>query len=279
MPLRKKQSQSLIDQASDALVAARPVIENAVATVVEGARDLSKDAAAGATVMAKETKTKAAPLIADGKVLAGEIADATREVAIPKAKTAAAAGAASAVGLAASGKEYAAAKVADVKGEPPKRKGSKFRKLLFWGTLAAAAGFVYQKLRPKPETDNWQSSYTPPASAGSTSSTTSATTGTRRPPVARTSPPASAPTSRSRPTTRWPGWRPRAPPVTTRVAPTPPRPSPTRSRSPTTSPPPTTRLTSSRSRTRAPRRSSRTSRATCVTDGRRACRLSSEQRV
>ena len=128
MPFRKKQSQSLIDQASDALVAARPVIENAVATVVEGARDLSKDAAAGATVMAKETKTKAAPLIADGKVLAGEIADATREVAIPKAKTAAAAGAASAVGLAASGKEYAAAKVADVKGEPPKRKGSKFRK-------------------------------------------------------------------------------------------------------------------------------------------------------
>ena len=178
MPFRKKQSQSLIDQASDALVAARPVIENAVATVVERARDLSKDAAAGATVMAKETKTKAAPLIADGKVLAGEIADATREVAIPKAKTAAAAGAASAVGLAASGKEYAAAKVADVKGEPPKRKGSKFRKLLFWGSLAAAAGFVYQKLRPKPETDNWQSAYTPPASAGSTSSTTSATTGT-----------------------------------------------------------------------------------------------------
>ena len=115
------------------------MIENAVATVVEEARDLSKDAAAGATVMAKEAQTKAAPLIADGKVLAGEIADATREVAIPKAKTAAAAGAASAVGLAASGKEYAAAKVADVKGEPPKRKGSKFRKLLFWGTLAAAA--------------------------------------------------------------------------------------------------------------------------------------------
>jgi hypothetical protein len=177
MPLRKKQSQSLIDQASDAVDAARPVIENAVATVVEQVRDLSKDAAAGATVMAKEAQSKAAPLIADGKVLAGEIADATREVAIPKAKTAAAAGAASAVGLAASGKEYAAAKVADVKGEPPKRKGSKFRKLLFWGSLAAAAGFVYQKLRPKPEIDNWQSSYTPPASAGSTSSTTSATTG------------------------------------------------------------------------------------------------------
>ena len=84
--------------------------------------------------------------------------------------------------LAAAGREIAAAKVAEVKGaevkgEPPKRKGSKLRKLLFWGTLAAAAGFIYQKIRPTPDTDNWQSAYTPPTSAGSTSSTTSATTG------------------------------------------------------------------------------------------------------
>jgi hypothetical protein len=169
MPFRKKKSliEQAREQASDVVDASLPVIESAVATMREQARDL-----------AKETKTKAGPLIADTKVLAGEIAEATREVAIPKAKTAVAAGAAGAATLAASGKELAANKVAEIKGEPPKRKGSKLRKLLFFGSIAAAAGFVYQKLRPKPETDNWQSAYTPPASAGSTSSTTSATTGT-----------------------------------------------------------------------------------------------------
>ena len=51
---------------------------------------------------------------------------------------------------------------------------SKVRKLLIFGTLAAAAGFAYNKLRGSGQADNWQSSYTPPASAG-TSSTTSAT--------------------------------------------------------------------------------------------------------
>jgi hypothetical protein len=178
--LRKKKSlvDRAVDSASDAVDAALPVIESAVTQVREQVRDLSKDAAAGAKDLAKDTRTKAAPLIADTKVLAGEIAEATREVAIPKAKSAAAAGAATAAGIAASGKELAAAKVAEVKGEPPKRKSRKFRKLLFWGSLAAAAGFVYQKIRPTPETDNWQSAYTPPTSAGSTSSTTSATTGT-----------------------------------------------------------------------------------------------------
>jgi hypothetical protein len=166
--LRKKKSlvDRAVDSASDAVDAALPVIENAVSQVREQVRDLSN-----------ETKTKAAPLIADTKELAGEIAEATREVAIPKAKTAAAAGAASAAGLAATGKELAAAKVAEIKGEPPKRKGSKLRKLLFFGSLVAAAGFIYQKIRPTPETDNWQSAYTPPTSAGSTSSTTSATSG------------------------------------------------------------------------------------------------------
>jgi hypothetical protein len=177
--LRKKKSlvDRAVDSASDAVDTARPVIENAVAQVREQVRDLSKEAAAGAKDLAKDTKTKAAPLIADTKLLASEIAEATREVAIPKAKTAVSASAAGAAELAASGKEIAAAKIAEVKGEKPQRKGGKLRKLLVFGTLAAAAGFVYNKLRPKPQADNWQSSYTPPASAGSTSSTTSATAG------------------------------------------------------------------------------------------------------
>lgn len=173
--LRKKKSllDRAVDSASDAVDAARPVIESAVTQV----RDLSKDAADQAKVIAKDTSTKAGPLLADTKVLASEIAEATREVAIPKAKTAAAAGVAGAATLAASGKDLAAAKVAEVKGEPEQKKGSKVRKLLIFGALTAAAGFAYNKLRGSGQADNWQSSYTPPASAG-TSSTTSATSAT-----------------------------------------------------------------------------------------------------
>jgi hypothetical protein len=172
--LRKKKSllDRAADSASDAVDAARPVIESAIIQV----RDLSKDAADQAKVLAKDTSTKAGPLLADTKVLASEIAEATREVAIPKAKTAAAAGVAGAASLAASGKDLASAKVAEVKGEPQQKKGSKVRKLLIFGALAAAAGFAYNKLRGSGQADNWQSSYTPPASAG-TSSTTSSTTG------------------------------------------------------------------------------------------------------
>jgi hypothetical protein len=171
--LRKKKSllDRAVDSASDAVDAARPVIESAVTQV----RDLSKDAADQAKVIAKDTSTKAGPLLADTKVLASEIADATREVAIPKAKSAAAAGVAGAASLAASGKDMASAKVAEVKGEPQQKKGSKLRKLLIFGTLAAAAGFAYNKLKGSGQADNWQSSYTPPASSG-TSTTTSATT-------------------------------------------------------------------------------------------------------
>jgi len=173
--LRKKKSllDRAVDSASDAVDAARPVIESAVTQV----RDLSKDAADQAKVIAKDTGTKAGPLLADTKELAAELAEATREVAIPKAKTAAAAGVAGAATLAASGKDLAAAKVAEVKGEPEQKKGSKVRKLLIFGAHAAAAGFAYNKLRGSGQADNWQSSYTPPASAG-TSSTTSATSAT-----------------------------------------------------------------------------------------------------
>jgi hypothetical protein len=176
--LRKKKSlvDRAVDSASDAVDAALPVIENALAQVREQVREVSKEAAEGALDLAKETKTKAAPLIADGKQLAAEIAEATKEVAIPKAKTAMAAGAAGAAELAASGKEIAAAKIAEVKGEEPAKKGGRLRKLLVFGSIAAALGFVYRKMRSNQQADNWQSSYTPPT-AGTTSSTTSATTG------------------------------------------------------------------------------------------------------
>ncbi len=176
MRLRKKKSliDQAIDQASVAVDAALPVIESAVTQVRDQVREFSKDAAEGARDLAKDTKVKAGPLMSEGRILAAEIAEATREVAIPKAKAGALAGADKAVELAATGRDLAAAKVAEAKGEPQKSKGSKLRKLLVFGSLAAAAGFLYQKMRPKPQVDNWQSSYTPPTS---TTSTTSATSG------------------------------------------------------------------------------------------------------
>jgi hypothetical protein len=168
MRLRKKKSllDQAIDQASDVVDAALPRIESAVSQAREQLREISKD-----------TKVKAAPLVAEGRSraadLAADLAETTREVAIPKAKAAALAGADRTAELAASGRDFAASKLAETKGEPPKRKGRKIRRLLVFGSLAAAAGFIYNKMRPQPQVDNWQSSYTPP-----TSTTTSSTTST-----------------------------------------------------------------------------------------------------
>jgi hypothetical protein len=180
MRLRKKKSliDQAIDQASDVVDAALPVIESAMTTMREQVREISKDAAEGARELAKDTKVKTAPLVAEGKILAAEIAEATREVAIPKAKAGALAGADKAVELASSGRDLAAAKLGEVKAEPQKPKGSKFRKLLVFGGLLAAAGFVANKLRGNKQADNWQSSYTPPTSTTSaTGSPTGVTTG------------------------------------------------------------------------------------------------------
>ncbi len=173
MRLRKKKSlfDQAIDQASDVVDAALPRIESAVSQVREQVREMSKDAAEGARDLAKDTKVKAGPLMAEGRSLASDLADATRDVAIPKAKAAALAGADRTAELAASGRDLANAKLAEVKGDPKPKKRSKLRKVLVLGSLAAAAGFIYNKMRAQPQADNWQSSYTPPTST--TSSTTS----------------------------------------------------------------------------------------------------------
>jgi len=180
MRLRKKKSliDQAIDQASDVVDAALPVIESAMTTMRDQVREISKEAAEGARELAKDTKVKAAPLVAEGKILAAEIAEATREVAIPKAKAGALAGADKAVELASTGRDLAAAKIGEVKAEPQKPKGSKFRKVLVFGGLLAAAGFAARKWRGTQQADNWQSSYTPPTSTTSaTGSSTGVTTG------------------------------------------------------------------------------------------------------
>jgi hypothetical protein len=164
MHVRKKKSliDQAIDQASDYMDAARPTIESAVDQIVE---------------LAAEARDKAGPLLAEGRVMATEKAAVAAELASQTA----ALGAERAADLASASRDYAAARVAEAKGEPQKSKGSKVRKLLIFGTVLAVGGVVVSKLKSKSEADNWHSSYVPPSSStGSTSpsSSTSSSTGT-----------------------------------------------------------------------------------------------------
>jgi hypothetical protein len=161
MPLRKNKSllDHAIDQASDYVDAARPAIESAVTT--------AKDQL---VVLAADTRDKAVPLLAEKASAAADLAS-----------QAASSGAVKAADLASASRDYAAAKVAEAKGEPQKTKGSRVRKVLIFGSLLAIAGFAVSKLKSKSEADNWHSSYVPPSSStGSTSpSSTSTSTGTK----------------------------------------------------------------------------------------------------
>jgi hypothetical protein len=155
MPLRK--NKSLLDQATDYVDAARPAIESAAST--------AKDQL---VVLAADTRDKALPLLA-------EKASAAADLASQKASS----GAVMAADLATASRDYAAAKVAEAKGEPQKTKGSKVRKVLIFGSLLAIAGFAVNKLKSKSEADNWHSSYVPPSSStGSTSPSSSSSAGT-----------------------------------------------------------------------------------------------------
>jgi hypothetical protein len=162
MHVRKKKSliDQAIDQASDYMDAARPAIESAVDQIVE---------------LASDARDKAGPILAEGRAMATEKAAVAAELASQKASI----GAERAAELASASRDYAAVKVAEAKGEPQKSKGSKVRKLLFFGTLLAVGGFVVSKLKSKSEADNWHSSYVPPSSStGSTSPSTSTGTST-----------------------------------------------------------------------------------------------------
>ena len=146
MGLRKKKSllDQAMDQASDYVDAAKPHVEAAYGS----ARDFVQDTAVPALIDAKDKATpvivdardkatsKAAPLIASGQALASEKATAAKTVAD--------------------------AKVAQLKGEPAPKKGSKLKKIVFFTALAGAVAFAAKKLQGgKAESNNWQSSYVP----------------------------------------------------------------------------------------------------------------------
>lgn len=122
--MRFGRKKSLMDRAHDYV---EQVAETVIPTL-ESALDQTREKAGPALADARE---RAKPLIEEGKARAAE------------------------------GRDLAAAKVAELKGEPEPAKGGKVKKVLFIGGLLAIAGLVFKKLTARPDSANWQASYVP----------------------------------------------------------------------------------------------------------------------
>lgn len=174
MALRKK--KSLLDQAADYVDTVRPQVESAVASALDAVEDFYENTARPALLDAKDkagptladARTKAAPYVAEARDRAAAVLADARDNAGPaladardKAAPLVASGAAKAGEVAAQAKEAADARVAQLRGEEKKKKGSKLKKLAIFAALAGAVGFVAKKLQGGGQADNWQSSYVP----------------------------------------------------------------------------------------------------------------------
>ncbi len=179
MAFRKK--KSLIDQAADYIDQVRPQVESAVASALDAAEDFYEKTARPALLDAKDkagpaladARDKAAPYVAEARERAtAALADA-REQAAPVV----ASSAARASELAAQAKEAADAQVAQLRGQPQKKKGGKLKKVALFAALAGAVGFVAKKLQGGGQSDNWQSSYVPTPAPAATPTPTPSTSG------------------------------------------------------------------------------------------------------
>jgi hypothetical protein len=178
MAFRKK--KSLLDQAADYIDQVRPQVESAVASALDAAEDFYEKTARPALADARDkagpaladARDKAAPYVADARERAAAALADAREQAAPLV----AQGASRASELAAQAKEAADAQVAQLRGEPKKKKGSKLKKVAIFAALAGAVGFIARKLQGGGQQDNWQSSYVPtPAPAAAPSPGASST--------------------------------------------------------------------------------------------------------
>lgn len=157
MGLRK--NKSLLDQASETVAQyadqVKPQVESAVAAAKEKAGPALADAKAKAAPALADAKAKAAPVLADAKAKAVPAVATGAALAADKI----AAGAALAADKASEASQAVSAKADEV--SKPKKKGGKLKKLLILTGIAAAAAFIAKKLQGSPESQNWQSSYTP----------------------------------------------------------------------------------------------------------------------
>ena len=203
MGLRPKKSR--LDQATDLVEGYVDSMRPHVQSAMESTRDFMHDTALPALNDAKEkagpaladAREKAAPVVADARVrAAAHLADA-REKAAPvvaearvraaeqiaeareKAAPVVAAGAAAAGEKAAAARVLADSKVAEIKGEQPKKKG-KLKRVLFLGLLAGGAAVVAKKLKGESTSDNWQSTYVPTPAPSAPSTPAAAASGSHK---------------------------------------------------------------------------------------------------
>lgn len=149
MGLRKK--KSLVDQASDYVVAVRPHVESAMETAGDFVRDTALPAL-------NDAREKAAPVIADARVKAAVGLAEARDKATPLV----AQGAAIAAERAAAARQVADAKVAQLTGAPEPKKKSKLKRFVLVAGVAGGVAAVAKKLQGgRSGADNWQSTYTP----------------------------------------------------------------------------------------------------------------------
>lgn len=170
--MRFGKKKTFIDHATELAESALESLESAYESAKETAGPVLSDARDRAVPLLDQGRALAAEKAADGRAYAAEKAAEGRALAAEKGAAAAAVarekaaeGRAIAVEQASSGKNLAAAKIARLKGEEPEPQGSKLKKLLLLTGLLAVAGFVAKTFRDRQATDNWESSYVPPAPA------------------------------------------------------------------------------------------------------------------
>ncbi len=163
--------QDARDKAGPALADARdkaaPYVADArdkAAPYVADARDKAREVG---TPYAAQARDLTAPYVADVRSKAAPHLATVRDRTAPlvheakvKAAPVVAAGAAAAGSRAAAVKDLAEAKVAELTGQPEKKKRSRVKTLLVLAGVAGAAALVAKKLQGSRE-DPWQSSYTP----------------------------------------------------------------------------------------------------------------------
>jgi ElaB/YqjD/DUF883 family membrane-anchored ribosome-binding protein len=144
-------NKTLRDQVEDLAVRIQPHVENAIEQITPVLEDARERAGAAAG----DAREKAAPYVSDAR-------DKIVKDVVPAVTAAVAAASEKAEPYADEARRRGRATAAAVKGEiDAPKKGSKVKKLVLFGGLAALGAFLYKMLKGDDNTPAWQSSYQP----------------------------------------------------------------------------------------------------------------------